>query len=59
MNDVEREAQAVGYECGKNRKHDDRYKQYSNLQAAYRRGWEQGLRDRDMLDKNRRITEVY
>lgn len=59
MNDVEREAQAFGYECGKKATTSDKYKQYCNLQAAYCRGWEMGLRDRARADKNGRITEAY
>ena len=59
MDDVTREAQNFGYECGRNSVTSDKYKKYSHLQAAYCRGWEMGLRDRERAEKNGRITTAY
>jgi len=51
MDDCSREAQDLGYEHGLNQRSTEKFKNYSNLQAAYSRGYEAGLREKLQKEK--------
>mgnify|MGYP006323342429 FL=1 len=54
MGDVERDAQAFGWDRGWNRITSEKYKKYGHLQRAYSRGWLFGRQDRERVDKHER-----
>jgi len=58
MDDCSREAQDLGYEHGLTRRSTDKFKKYSNLQAAYSRGYDAGVREK-LQKENSELNENF